>query len=77
MEKVKMILDCDTGHDDAIALMVAARHPQIELLGVTVVAGNQVLEKTLPNTLNVCLPPSIQFGHNNLLVQFPLPGVYI
>ena len=49
-----MILDCDTGHDDAIALMVAARHPQIELLGVTVVAGNQVLEKTLPNTLNVC-----------------------
>jgi ribosylpyrimidine nucleosidase len=54
MEKVKMILDCDTGHDDAIALMVAARHPQIELLGVTVVAGNQVLEKTLPNTLNVC-----------------------
>ncbi|MBR2827551.1 MAG: ribosylpyrimidine nucleosidase [Erysipelotrichaceae bacterium] len=54
MEKVKMILDCDTGHDDAIALMVAARHPQIDLLGVTVVAGNQVLEKTLPNTLSVC-----------------------
>ena len=54
MEKVKMILDCDTGHDDAIALMVAARHPQIDLLGVTVVAGNQVLKKTLPNTLSVC-----------------------
>ena len=54
MEKVKMILDCDTGHDDAIALMVAAKHPGIELLGVTVVAGNQTLDKTLPNTLSVC-----------------------
>ncbi|MBR5342041.1 MAG: ribosylpyrimidine nucleosidase [Erysipelotrichaceae bacterium] len=54
MEKVKMILDCDTGHDDAIALMLAAKHPEIQLLGVTVVAGNQTLDKTLPNTLNVC-----------------------
>lgn len=53
MEKVKMILDCDTGHDDAIALMLAAGHPDIDLLGVTVVAGNQTLDKTLPNTLNV------------------------
>ena len=49
----KMILDCDTGHDDAIALMVASKHPDIELLGVTVVAGNQTLPKTLKNTLNV------------------------
>lgn len=48
-----MILDCDTGHDDAIALMVAAKHPEIDLLGVTVVAGNQTLDKTLPNTLHV------------------------
>ena len=54
MSKIKMILDCDTGHDDAIALMIAAKHPDIELLGVTVVAGNQTLDKTLPNTLSVC-----------------------
>lgn len=54
MKKIKMILDCDTGHDDAIALMLAAKHPDIDLLGVTVVAGNQTLDKTLPNTLNVC-----------------------
>ncbi|MBR2671147.1 MAG: nucleoside hydrolase [Oscillospiraceae bacterium] len=53
MEKIKMILDCDTGHDDAIALMVASKHPDIELLGVTVVAGNAGLHHTLPNTLNV------------------------
>ncbi len=54
MEKIKMILDCDTGHDDAIALIVAAKHPNIDLLGITVVAGNQTLDKTLPNTLHVC-----------------------
>ena len=54
MEKREMILDCDTGHDDAIALMLAAKHPDIDLLGVTVVAGNQTLDKTLPNTLHVC-----------------------
>ena len=53
MEKIKMILDCDTGHDDAIALMVAAKHPKLDLLGITVVAGNSTLENTLPNTLNV------------------------
>ena len=57
--KRKMILDCDTGHDDAIALMVAARHPDIELLGVTVVAGNQTLPKTLKNTLPVAKVTSL------------------
>lgn len=54
MSKRKIILDCDTGHDDAIALMLAAAHDDIDLIGVTVVAGNQTLDKTLPNTLHVC-----------------------
>ena len=54
MSKRKIILDCDPGHDDAVAILMAAKHPTIELLGVTVVAGNQVLEKTLRNALNVC-----------------------
>ena len=54
MGKCKLILDCDVGHDDAIAIMIAAKHPALELLGITAVAGNQVLEKTLPNTLHVC-----------------------
>lgn len=52
-EKIKIILDCDVGHDDAIALMLGAAHPQIDLLGICSVAGNQVLEKTLRNTLHV------------------------
>lgn len=52
-KKIKTILDCDVGHDDAIALMLGAAHSEIELLGVCAVAGNQTLDKTLPNTLRV------------------------
>ena len=43
MEKRKIILDCDPGHDDAIAIMVAGAHPAIDLLGVTITAGNQTM----------------------------------
>ena len=51
--KRKIILDCDPGHDDAIAIMLAGKNPQIELLGITVVAGNQTLGKTGKNALNL------------------------
>lgn len=54
MEKRKIILDCDPGHDDAIAIMVAGAHPAIDLLGITITAGNQTIEKTLKNGLNMC-----------------------
>ncbi len=50
----KIILDCDPGHDDAVALLLAARHPEIELLAVTTVAGNQAVDKTTRNALKVC-----------------------
>ncbi len=53
MEKQRIILDCDPGHDDAVAIMLAANSPQLELLGVTVVAGNQTLEKTQKNACRV------------------------
>ena len=53
MTKRKIILDCDPGHDDAVAIMMAAKHPKLELLGVTVVAGNQTLRKTTRNALHV------------------------
>jgi len=48
---VAMILDCDPGHDDAIAMVVAARYA--ELLGVTTVAGNASLARTTHNALVV------------------------
>lgn len=54
VEKQKIILDCDPGHDDAIAITLAGSSPAIEVLGITIVAGNQTLEKTTINALNVC-----------------------
>ena len=48
-----VILDCDPGHDDMIALMMASVDPAIDLLGVTTVAGNQTGEKTFTNALKV------------------------
>ncbi len=53
MNKQKIILDCDPGHDDAIAILLAVASPRIDLLGITVVAGNQTIEKTAQNALNV------------------------
>jgi purine nucleosidase len=44
-----ILLDCDPGHDDAIALLVAQGSPHVELLAVTTVAGNQTLEKVTRN----------------------------
>ena len=48
-----VILDCDPGHDDAIALLLALASPEIELVGVTTVHGNQTLDKTTDNALRV------------------------
>jgi inosine-uridine nucleoside N-ribohydrolase len=50
---VKLVLDCDPGHDDAIALLLALASPEVELLGVTTVHGNQTLDKTTDNALRV------------------------
>jgi inosine-uridine nucleoside N-ribohydrolase len=49
----RIILDCDPGHDDAIALMLALGSPEVELLGVTTVAGNQTVKKTTENAIRV------------------------
>ncbi|MEW2740318.1 uridine-preferring nucleoside hydrolase UriH [Providencia sp. PROV130] len=49
----KIILDCDPGHDDAIALLLAYGNPDIDLLAVTTVAGNQTLEKVTHNALAI------------------------
>ncbi len=51
--KRKLILDCDPGHDDAFAILLAGNNPQIDLLGITVASGNQTLEKTGKNALNL------------------------
>ena len=53
MTPTPIILDCDPGHDDAIALLLALASPELELLGVTTVSGNQTLDKTTANALRL------------------------
>ncbi|MGH3003720.1 MAG: nucleoside hydrolase [Gaiellaceae bacterium] len=53
MTATPIILDCDPGHDDAIALLLALASPEVELVGVTTVSGNQTLDKTTANALRV------------------------
>ncbi len=53
MARQKLILDVDTGTDDAIALMLAVRHPDLELVGVTTVNGNNPVDACTDNTLRV------------------------
>ena len=49
----KVLMDCDPGHDDMVAIMLAAASSKIDLLGITTVAGNQTGEKTFNNTLRI------------------------
>jgi inosine-uridine nucleoside N-ribohydrolase len=53
MSPTPILIDCDPGHDDAIALLLALASPELELLGVTSVSGNQTLEKTTANAIRV------------------------
>lgn len=53
MSKKKIIIDCDPGYDDAVALLLAAGNPSVEVLAITTVAGNQTLEKVTRNALRI------------------------
>jgi purine nucleosidase len=53
MDKKKIIIDCDPGYDDAVALLLAAGSPSVEVLAITTVAGNQTLEKVTRNALRI------------------------
>jgi purine nucleosidase/pyrimidine-specific ribonucleoside hydrolase len=48
-----IIIDCDPGHDDAFAILLAARAPELKLLAITAVAGNQTLDKTALNARRI------------------------
>ena len=52
-KKIPLILDVDTGVDDAVAILYALSCPELEVLGICTVAGNQTLDKTTRNTLAV------------------------
>lgn len=57
---VPVILDCDPGHDDAVAILLAAADPRVHLLAVTTVAGNQTLDKCTLNARRVCTVGGIE-----------------
>ena len=50
----KIILDVDPGHDDAVAIMFTLGSSEIEILGITCVAGNSTLDNTSKNALKIC-----------------------
>jgi len=51
--KRKTIIDCDPGADDAIALMLALKSPELDIIGITIAAGNSTVEKCSKNALKV------------------------
>jgi pyrimidine-specific ribonucleoside hydrolase len=53
MKKIPVIMDCDPGHDDAVALILAFAREELDIKAVTVVAGNQTLDKTLLNAKKI------------------------
>jgi len=54
MTSRKIIMDCDPGHDDAIAIILAAVQPKLEILAITTVSGNAEIDKTTQNALQIC-----------------------
>lgn len=53
MRRIPVIMDCDPGHDDAIALIMAFASEKLDVRAVTTSAGNQTPEKTLNNALRI------------------------
>ncbi|SFB34845.1 purine nucleosidase [Rhizobium sp. NFR07] len=54
MKPISIIVDCDPGIDDTIALLTAFVSPELDILGITPVCGNQPLDRTVRNALQVC-----------------------
>lgn len=79
MSVTRVWLDCDTGSDDAVAIMAAALHPELELVGVSCVNGNVTLDHVVDNTLRVLshvgVEAPVHRGADRPIVRpdFPVP----
>lgn len=82
MTPIPIVLDCDPGHDDALALLLALASPEVELRGVTAVAGNQTVEKTTANAIRVLElagreDVEVAAGADRPLVREPFVAAYV
>ncbi|KAI1845266.1 hypothetical protein JX265_005421 [Neoarthrinium moseri] len=75
---VPVWLDCDPGHDDTFAILMAAYHPGIRLLNISTVHGNASLDKTTNNALSILTAISkhkdvtVYPGHAHALQRAPI-----
>jgi inosine-uridine nucleoside N-ribohydrolase len=79
---IPVLIDCDPGHDDAMALLLALASPELDVLGVSTVHGNQTLEKTTANALRVLEYASFEdvavaAGADRPLVRAPALGAHV
>jgi inosine-uridine nucleoside N-ribohydrolase len=79
---VPVLIDCDPGHDDAIALLLALASPELDVLGVTTVAGNTTLEQATANAIRVLEfvgrgDVTVAAGAERPLVREPYAAVYV
>jgi inosine-uridine nucleoside N-ribohydrolase len=78
-DRPSVVLDCDPGHDDAIAILLAARHTH--LLGITTVAGNAPLDRTTRNAIIVRdmlgIDVPVHTGANRPLIAEPKHADYV
>ena len=79
IEKAKILIDCDPGHDDAVAILFAARH--LDLLAITTVHGNSALANTTRNALAIVelarIDVPVAAGCSEPLVQAPVHSGYL
>ena len=68
------LLDCDPGHDDAIALLLAAAHPALDLRAVSTVAGNGEIDRVTHNALAICTLAGIRDRHDLSWIDLPIFG---
>lgn len=54
MNRIPILFDCDPGHDDAIAIILALASDKLNVLGITTASGNQTIEKTTKNARGIC-----------------------